>query len=75
MRPRVWGALVLACCAGLVAASCGAAKPCPLALESQYTAALVSACADAGSLESCKAFPVIKAEHQLEQEDAGCRVK
>lgn len=49
-------------------------KPCPLALEADYTKALVVECADAGTLAACEGFKRIKAEHQSEQEDAGCRV-
>ncbi len=60
-------------------ASCAAApKPCPVALEADYTAELVSACraADAGSLAACEDAGIvapIRAKHQAEQKDAGCR--
>lgn len=65
--------LSAACAVALVA--CAGAKPCPLLLEADYTKALVEACADAGSVELCPAAKAITAEHELEQEDAGCRVK
>lgn len=61
--------------AAVALAACAGAKPCPLVLEADYTKAIVNACADAGSAETCKPFPAIKAEHELEQLDAGCRVK
>jgi hypothetical protein len=51
-----------------------APKPCPVLLESQYTAELVAACKDAGSVEACgDAGAAITARHEAAQEDAGCR--
>ena len=67
--------VVLAGCLGLLVACSGSPKPCPVTLEAGYTAALVEACGDAGSLEACKEYPALKAAHHAEQEDAGCRVK
>jgi len=68
--------LLLAMAFGLVVLACsGAPKPCPVASEANYTAALVAACKDVGSVEKCPAAAAIKAEHEAEQEDAGCRVK
>lgn len=54
-------------------------KPCSVDLETQYTTELVQACktADAGSIEACRSsleYAAVKAHHQAEQEDAGCRV-
>lgn len=65
----LWAALVA------VSACVSTPKPCPLALEVDYTKALVAACADAGSLKACPAYSSIRAEHEAEQIDAGCRVK
>jgi len=58
--------------------SCASAKPkpCPTLLEAQYTAELVEACGDAGSIEACRgtpAFADVQKRHEAEQEDAGCR--
>lgn len=51
-----------------------APKPCSVALEAQYTAELVAACKDAGSVEACgDAGAGITARHQAAQIDAGCR--
>jgi hypothetical protein len=43
-------------------------------LEADYTAELVAACKDAGSVEACgDAGAAIKAQHEAAQQDAGCR--
>lgn len=67
------GLLVLLCCSGGCRSTIPP-KPCPLALEAEYTRALVAECADADSIAACKGAAKITAEHQAEQEDAGCRV-
>ena len=73
---RHGAAVVLACAAAFIGLDCsGAPKPCPVASEANYTAALVAACKDAGSVEKCPAAAAITAAHEAEQEDAGCRVK
>jgi len=68
--------LFLAACLAFECGACGGSpKPCPVAIQTKFTAAIVAECGDAGSYETCKAFPALKAAHELEQEDAGCRVK
>lgn len=62
----------------LALTSCAGAPPklCPLKLEAQYTAELVEACADAGSIAACKstpAFAEVQARHRAEQRAEGCR--
>lgn len=54
-------------------------KPCSVAFEAEYTTELAQACktADAGSIAECRSsleYAAVKAHHQAEQEDAGCRV-
>jgi len=69
--------LLFAACSLVVACS-GSPKPCPVALKADYARVLHVSCPDAGTvaeLEECPSFPALKAEHNAEQLDAGCRVK
>ncbi len=55
--------------------ACGATKPCPVVLESQYGASLLAACKGSPSLAACPQYQTLKAQHEAAQEAAGCRVK
>lgn len=64
--------------AAYILTGCGPVTPCPVMLQTKYTAELVAVCKDAGatSMAACRELPeyaALRAAHRAEQVDAGCR--